>query len=130
MTRKLVQTVITLREVPTEDMCRGASEIEVKDESEMAELLSSGAKTRATGSANMNKASSEVTQFSQSISNEGAHHRSRRAKSRWQSCTWSILLGLKGKSERKQKERGYKKRVSILIKDYWRSESDDFGFGR
>ena len=39
-------------------MVNGASEIEVKDESEMAELLSSGAKTRATGSTNMNKTSS------------------------------------------------------------------------
>ena len=57
--KKLVQTVITLRENANGGIClNGASEIEVKDESEMAELLSSGAKTRATGSTNMNKTSS------------------------------------------------------------------------
>ena len=57
--KKLVHTVITLREDANGAIClNGASEIEVKDENDMAELLSSGAKTRATGSTNMNKTSS------------------------------------------------------------------------
>ena len=57
--KKMVQTMITLREDADGAIClNGGSEIEVKDENEMAELLSSGAKTRVTGSTNMNKTSS------------------------------------------------------------------------